>query len=291
MLEMVINTERVSEFLRDLDLNRLFVDEFGWAEPGGSAVHVCAGAFGGRLEPIAERGQMVAFEVQNASGVSIPDLATRKSIHEIVGKQTPDHVLVFVNGPRTATLWSWPDMEDANPPRPNEHRFHIQQPADDLIQSLVGLAFNWDDLHDEDKTSIIPETSETRAACAANAEQVTKDFYGEFRFQPGRLGRAIDGIEEEHERDWYAVAMLSRLMFLQFIQTTGALDGDAEYLRNRLERCREAGTPYYRGLLLPLFLDGLRTRPEERSDETDRLLGEVPHLSGGLFEPNEIELA
>jgi hypothetical protein len=77
--------------------------------------------------------------------------------------------------------------------------------------------------------------------------------------------------------------MLNRLMSIYFIQRQGfldtkskhALDGDREYLRNRLKMSQEHNGSntfhsFYRYFLLRLFREGLNAR--ERTPELERLL-------------------
>ena len=88
----------------------------------------------------------------------------------------------------------------------------------------------------------------------------------------------IAGIEREADRFWYASVLLNRLMFVYFIQGKGFLDGDVNYLRNRLTKVqalRGKGEfqTFYRHFLLKLFHDGFGKQPADdigtRTRETD----------------------
>ena len=94
--------------------------------------------------------------------------------------------------------------------------------------------------------------------------------------------------------------MLNRLMFIYFIQrkgfldtkSPGMLDGDANYLSNRLkwvqeQRGEDQFHTFYRYFLLKLFHDGLSKH--EHSQELEALLGKVPYLNGGLFDVHMLE--
>jgi len=86
--------------------------------------------------------------------------------------------------------------------------------------------------------------------------------------------------------------MLNRLMFIYFMQRKGFLNGERDYLRDRLTRCqREKGQDkfysFYRYFLLRLFHEGLGGKA--RNPELDKLLGRIPYLNGGLFEKHPIE--
>ena len=88
--------------------------------------------------------------------------------------------------------------------------------------------------------------------------------------------------------------MLNRMMFVYFVQKQGFLADDTDYLRNKLAEVR--GTygngqfqGFYREFLLRLFHEGLGKPEAERDDRTQELLGDVPFLNGGLFDPHELE--
>jgi hypothetical protein len=79
-------------------------------------------------------------------------------------------------------------------------------------------------------------------------------------------------------------------MFLYFVQEKGFLNGDKDYLRNKLveSQSRRPDT-YYKDFLTTLFFQGFARKKEERSAATNILLGEIPYLNGGLFQPHQIE--
>jgi hypothetical protein len=93
---------------------------------------------------------------------------------------------------------------------------------------------------------------------------------------------------------WYVSVMLNRLMFVYFIQKKGFLDGDPDYLRNRLRRMQaqhgdDRFYSFYRHFLLRLFHEGLGQPGEAHSPDLDALVGKVPYLNGGIFAEHEVE--
>ena len=73
-------------------------------------------------------------------------------------------------------------------------------------------------------------------------------------------------------------------MFVYFIQKKGFLDGNPSYLKDKLTGFVAKGTDkYYSDFLCPLFFAGFANKEEERSAKTNKLLGKVPYLNGGLF--------
>ena len=98
------------------------------------------------------------------------------------------------------------------------------------------------------------------------------------------------------DRDWYASLMLNRMMFVYFVQKQGFLDGDLDYLRNRLgmvQRQNGGGRfqRFYRLFLLRLFHEGLGQPEAQRAPDLAALLGKVPFLNGVLFDVHDLERA
>ncbi len=120
-------------------------------------------------------------------------------------------------------------------------------------------------------------------------ERATRHFYTCFKEAHHTLLAHIYGLANANERERYASLMLSRLIFLYFIQQQGFLDNDTNYLSNRLHMTSDSPKPdtFYRLFLLPLFHRGLSVA--DRPPDLRVLLGSVPHLGGDLFATHEIE--
>ena len=87
--------------------------------------------------------------------------------------------------------------------------------------------------------------------------------------------------------------MLNRLMFIYFIQRKHFLDNDPNYLRNKLSEVKKSlgenkYFSFYKSFLLTLFHKGLGS--PERNPESDKLLGKIPYLNGGLFDVHQLEV-
>ena len=133
-----------------------------------------------------------------------------------------------------------------------------------------------------------------RVRAAFDVEKVTKKFYERFKKEHHVFLEFIEGIENIADRKWYASLMLNRMMFIYFIQKCGFLDGDSDYLRNRLQRMqtshgKDRFQTFYRLFLLRLFHEGLGQPAADRSPELAELLGQVPYLNGGLFDVHDLE--
>lgn len=127
---------------------------------------------------------------------------------------------------------------------------------------------------------------------ALDRESVTREFFQRFRTAvqdvAGALAEAFP-LEEREAVDGEALLILSRLLFLSFVQEKGWLNGERRFLVDRLAEQVRDGGEFFSGVLLPLFFGCLNTPRVERVSSARRL-GEVPYLNGGLFEPSPFEL-
>ena len=185
----------------------------------------------------------------------------------------------------------WVRREPGRPLSARTHEFHRAQPGDSLLQKLQILYVS---LEEEEQGELSTVVLAERARAAFDIERVTKAFYRDFDTHRKAFLKFIDGIAEVADREWYASVMLNRLMFVYFIQRKGFLDGDPDYLRNRLNRCQqEQGKDkfytFYRYFLLRLFHEGFGKRRKDRAPDLEKLLGNIPYLNGGLFDVHELE--
>src|SRR5581483_2235220 len=126
---------------------------------------------------------------------------------------------------------------------------------------------------------------------ALDRETLARQFFERFR----NAVREVDGsLRAQFARERAdataaeALLILSRLLFLYFIQQKGWLNGERRFLVDRLDAALQSGHPFYQSVLAPLFFGCLNTPIRDR-DLPPRLLGHVPYLNGGLFEPSAFE--
>jgi hypothetical protein len=121
---------------------------------------------------------------------------------------------------------------------------------------------------------------------ALDRESLTRQFFERFRRAVTDVSKAIRAATKEwqDDADGQALLLLSRLLFLYFIQQKGWLNGERRFLVDRIEAKRGV----YANLLKPLFFGCLNTAARER-DVIARRLGKIPYLNGGLFEPSAFE--
>jgi hypothetical protein len=120
---------------------------------------------------------------------------------------------------------------------------------------------------------------------------ISKRFYDRFQTEYSTFLTHIKGIASSTDRDQYASLLLTRLMFLYFIQHKGFLDHDTNYLSNHLKIIqdrKDTSLNFYHDFLLILFYEGLSKQaylPEHAA-----FLGNLPFLDINLFKEHQVEL-
>ena len=283
---MELNTARIRQLLKAFDFRLLFIEELGWDHHDARFEIILDGRTI-RLRAFAQKRGMVAYQYSTPSGERLPDYAVRRKIEHHAAKTAHEHLIVFIDANQTAQVWQWVRREPGKPIACREHTFHKNQPGDALIQKLGAIAFS---LEEEETITLLDVTRRARAGF--DVERVTKRFYDRFKKEHATFLKFVTGITEKKDHEWYASVMLNRLMFVYFIQRKGFLDGDPDYLRNRLARMqKEYGHDrfysFYRYFLLRLFHEGLGGKA--RSSELEKLLGKIPYFDGGFFERHPVE--
>jgi hypothetical protein len=288
---MLHDIPAVRQRLRKFDFTSLFTQELGWDFPGPPlTVHVKEQSFA--LQPVAKkRGvQVLLYRAEPES--PLPDYATRRAIHKAVRKSAHEHLLIFVDSAQSVQIWQWVAYRPGQPPAYREHIFRpASQSGEALIQKLSVIAVPISEEEAIDLTGALQKLRD-----AFDRERVTKRFYDRFKAEHAAFLEFIKGIKAQADLEWYTSLMLNRLMFVYFIQKKGFLDGDVNYLRNRLQMVQQARgkdkfQSFYRYFLVRLFHDGLGKHKADRKldRELEKLLGKVPYLNGGFFEVHQLE--
>lgn len=126
---------------------------------------------------------------------------------------------------------------------------------------------------------------------ALDRETLGRQFFVRFRGAVRAVSLELQrqyGDEPVHEIEQQALLILSRLLFLSFIQEKGWLNGERRFLVDRFDAACGEGQEFSGAVLIPLFFGCLNTPAAERADDA-RALGAIPYLNGGLFEPSAFE--
>lgn len=282
---MAIDKTSITALLRAFDLPRLFIEELGCDRPTSrQPEHIEIAGIAYDLTPLAEKRGFRVFHC-----ATVPDRNVRQKIEREITKRVFEHLIIFTDAAKTRQIWQWVAREKGKPDAFREHLWLASSDPEGLIQKLAHIAFALDE---EESLTLSGVTHRMRDAF--DRERITKRFYEAFKQQHDAFLGFIEGLASATDRQWYASLMLNRLMFVYFIQKKAFLDGDINYLKNRLATVRatkgqDQFHSFYRAFLLKLFHGGLATPRDARDAETAKLLGNIPYLNGGLFEPHALE--
>lgn len=283
---MKIDVVEVRQCLKSFDFKTLFREHLGW-DNYQATLEIPVDGRTIPLSAIAQKRGFVAFVCDGP----IPDRAIRLKIDHQTTKSVREHFVIYADKGAGQQVWQWVRREQGKPLASRDHRFDIRQSGDLLIQRLDQIAVS---LEEEEQITVVDVAGRARAAF--DVDRITKRFYDRFKAEHAAFLNFIKGIKANADLQWYTSLMLNRLMFIYFIQKKGFLDGDTDYLRNRLKmveqaRGRDKFQSFYRYFLLRLFHDGLGKSPEERRFDPimEKLLGKVPFLNGGFFEVHDLE--
>ncbi|AVO34376.1 Eco57I restriction-modification methylase domain-containing protein [Ottowia oryzae] len=287
---MNIDATRFQQLLSQFKLPQLF-NELGWDQPALKAQTIHAGGAAFTLTPIAhKRGVAVLRCSPDASGKIPPRPVLLKIEHE-ARKLAHEHLLVFADADETMLTWLWVLRAPGQPASTRTHTWHKGQSGEALRQKLSQIVWS---LEAEEAITLTDVITGLRRAF--DRDRVSKSFYDKFKAQHDAFAAFITGLNQTADRAWYASLMLNRLMFVYFIQKKGFLDGDENYLQNRMTQVQQAAGKgqfhsFYRQFLRRLFHEGLG-QPQPRDAGLNQLIGErIPYLNGGLFDVHELEAA
>ena len=286
---MPVSIEELRPHLQAFDFPRLFVEGLGWDHYVTEPFVVRINERDYALNPIAEKAGFAVYECDSSVDNNVPQYPVRRKIESEVAKRTFEHLIIFTDPGRKAQVWQWVRRESGKPAACREYAVTTGASGDHLLQRIQPLFVSLDE---EPSLNIALVASRVRAAL--DVEKVTKRFYERFRAELTAFGKFIEGVTAQGDRDWYASLMLNRMMFVYFVQKRGFLDGDLDYLRNRLTMVQEQTggrrfQQFYRLFLLRLFHEGLGQPEAQRAPDLAALLGRVPFLNGGLFDQHELE--
>jgi NADPH-dependent 7-cyano-7-deazaguanine reductase QueF-like protein len=288
-----MNKNLFLNYVRESDFRGLFISEMGWNNYQGQAALpiITIDETDYQFYTVAERS---GFQILQCEVESMPTSAICKRIDTKLRRNANDYIAIYVLKDTDHHQW-------VAPVRQMEKRdlvtfeYETADKADFIFSKIDDLSFD-----NSEVTTIIDVKERIQGTFSINSEKVTKDFYTGFKKEHDAFVQFITGINDQitdlkknRNKQWYTSVMLNRLMFCYFIQKKGFLDGNSNYLRDKLEWCkqkREEGTffrSFYLQFLIHLFQDGLNT--PTHSNDFEEKFGKIPYLNGGMFEQHQLE--
>ena len=280
---MAINKSKIKELLEAHEFGDLF-NLIGWDWPETDSVYpVTIGENQFELKPIAHKRGFVALHCS-----TIPESATRAKIETKISRDIREHLIIYTDAETKKQRWQWVRRTPGQPLSRKEHEYLPQQPML-LIEKIGYLEVGLDE---EDNIDLFDVFDKVKSAF--DIDKVTKKFYTHFSKEQAAFHDFIEGISDCGNQSWYASVMLNRLMFIYFIQKKGFLDGDRDYLRNRLAKVQELKGSgkfhtFYRYFMMTLCHEVLAKKERSLDKDLAALIGNVPYLNGGIFEEHELE--
>lgn len=281
----MFETNKWLSLLDQDDFTELFIEELGWNQPTAQGISLNVAGEKFNLVPIA------SFKgIQVWSCNSVPNAQIQREIDKEISKISTERLVIYFDD--TGHLWRWPMSRESTGKgivRLVTHEHLKGQKTLSLLQRLQQISISLN----EPEPSLVEMLLRMRKAF--DAEQVTKKFYKEFSTHQKKLVSQIEGLERSGDKEWYSALLLNRIMFIYFMQWKGFMDGNQDYLGDRLSKVKQLQGPnkfygFFKDFLLPLFHHGLGagmkiTVPSEIAE----LVGEIPYVNGGIFSEHELE--
>ena len=281
-----------NQYIKEIDFKGLFITEMGWNRFHGQAdiqpIEIDGTEY--RMKTIAERN---GFQIIICPVNTIPTTSVCRKIDFKLRKNANDYICIFYIPDSEHHQWIAP-IKTVEKRDIVTIEYETAEKADFLFSKIDALSFDL-----AETTTIVDVKERIQGTFAVNSEKITKDFYAGFKKEHKAFADFITGIDDHivakdnRNKQWYTSVMLNRLMFCYFIQKKGFLDGDVDYLQNKLRWVRkEQGEDrffksFYRGFLSELFHDGLNT--PRHNDEFENKYGRIPYLNGGMFDEHQLE--
>jgi hypothetical protein len=261
-------------YLRNFDFASLFIKELHWSEPV-TKKPISIDERHTRLE-IARIAGAPVFEISTVDG-QIPDVQARNTLSQELSLLFRESILIFIDKERTQSIWYWMKYE-VNTYYKRKYLYTKGEPEDVFLNKITIIV------------SDLIATKEMREGTEKSVRhKLSAEFLRGFHKQHHQLMDTINGIGNEQDRSLYTTILLSRLIFLYFLERRDFLNnGHTTYLEDHLQE--STANNYYRQFLCPLFFEGIAKPKKARSHDIGNLLGNIPYLSEDMFGPCAIEL-
>ncbi len=219
---MAFDFRNFQKHLAAFDFTALFVDVLGWnRSPNPHWESHSTGNAEYRQRGIAELAGVAVVQIVVEGGW--PDEAMRLKVWREVAKQHYENLLIFTDAAErpAQSLWYWVKRgKDANTGKPKltprRHEYFHGQPVDLFASKLQAMVVELSELDASGRIPVLEVAR--RMESALDIEKTTRKFFKEYEEKHDSLLAAIEGIDDEHDRRWYASVVLNRLMFVWFMQ-------------------------------------------------------------------------
>lgn len=208
------------------EFSKLFIEELGWDRPVSKSFEHTFSSEKYLVNPVANFKGIQVWECP-----AIPNARIQREIDKSASKFSAERLVIFHD--EAQQNWRWPMARESSGKgiiRLVNHEHIKGQKTLSLLQrlSLIEVPL------DSEEPSLIEMLLRLRKAF--DAEQITKKFFKEFAGHQKKIVAQIEGLEKISDKEWYSSLILNRLMFIYFMQWKGFMDGNRNYLADRLQK-------------------------------------------------------
>jgi len=278
--------KKIQDGFAEKGLQHVFLELLGW---GLENSNVIACDVDGEIFAPIVLADLKGYRVFLIETSSLPSPKMQARVDGALSVQAPERITIFSDG--STMQWRWPHQTPSGGVSYESLSINASKMPSFLAQRLVGLKFSAQDF--AGGISLVDVRDRVRGRF--DGAKVTKKFFDEFRKHHQHLASSIEGLEIEEDRSAYATLLMNRLMLLYFLQKREFLNDDPFYLENCLTQVQQSKGQdkfysFYRDLLLPMFFDRLAAfAPKELDPEVARIIGDIPYINGGIYEPSPVE--
>ena len=243
-----------------------------------------------RLDAIAHKRGMVAYQQVASSDVELPDYPTRQKIEKQVTKAVREHIIVYTPHDHSTQRWQWVKREPGQPDQSRSHLYNREQSGEALIQKLERLVFS---IEEEEDLSIVDVSGRVRAAF--DVERVTKRFFDRFKTEH----QAFPGIHQRHPGDgrprvvrFYHAKPDDVHLLHPEARIPRRRPGLSPKQAKRSTRSRKVTANSTVSIACFSCVSSMKGSANPKSTaqpELTALIGNVPYLNGGLFDVHNLE--
>ncbi len=269
-------SKKIISALDDYDFQNLFINYLGWEYPNNQLKFDINDGIVGEI--IAQKSGVDVWKV------NIRDKTYKKNEVQKFIKDMSEEYFIISLIENTPQRWEFPANGKVIRYDYEKNKFN-----DAFIQRLIGIKFEPEEV---ESTNIIDVLN--RLNSNFNTDTVSKKFYADYIKLHRKISESVTFTNDEKEKDQFANTVLTRLLFVYFIQKKGFLDGNLDYLRYLFNKYNEGEfyESFYRSLLKPLFfyyLGGDENLKIKDLKQIVNLIGDIPQIKGDLFTKKNIE--
>ena len=173
-----LNLNQLRQHIQTFKFAELF-NELGWSNPTSTRETTLENGL--RYKQIAELSGVVILEIV---ANEMPDAKIRLAIHEKISPIHAEHVLIFVDSPRSQSCFFWMKHEGSKN-YPRTHFYFKAQSGELLLSKLAAMNVDFSELDNDGAIAIVDVAK--RLKTALDIEPITKKFFKDFEQKHAHL--------------------------------------------------------------------------------------------------------